>query len=180
MAVLSIGGILAVLNLPRDWQIERRATIQASPEVVFGLLVDLDRWPEWSPWRESDYEDLEFVYEGPRQGVGAAYTWDSETTGDGRLEIVEVDAPERLVFTMAMQSGKVQTTETLTLASTPSGGVEVTWVDRGELLQTLLGRLSIPVIQESMGRDLDTGLQRLGEAVAAGQVAEVGKVGEAD
>ena len=37
----------------------------------------------------------------------------------------------------------------------------MTWTDRGTLGRTLLGRLSLPVIEESMGRDLERGLAEL-------------------
>ncbi len=170
MALFSVAGILAVWSMPKDWRVERSIEVAVPPDVVFELLVDLERWPLWSPWQESDYEGLEFVYEGPKRGVGAAYHWDSETTGDGRVEIVEASAPERLVFTLAFQSGKIRTRETLTLEPASASGAVATrvrWVDEGEMLQTLLGRLSIPVIEESMGRDLDTGLQRLQAAASS-------------
>jgi hypothetical protein len=37
----------------------------------------------------------------------------------------------------------------------------VTWSDRGTLGRTLLGRMSLPVIEQSMGRDLERGLAAL-------------------
>ena len=151
-------GVLFVL--PSKWEVVRQREVAAPPARVFAQLDDLRAWRAWSPWREDAYPGLVFRYAGPPRGAGAEVSWDSKATGDGRLRIVESVPPRRLAFTMTFQRGRIRARDTLSLEPSP-GGTRVTWTDRGTLGRTLLGRLSLPVIEQSMGRDLERGLQAL-------------------
>jgi hypothetical protein len=62
---------------------------------------------------------------------------------------------------MAFQGGRIRATDALRLDALPGGRTLVTWNDEGTLGRTLLGRLSLPVIETSMGRDLERGLAAL-------------------
>ena len=152
-------GVLFVL--PSKWEVVRRREVAAPPERVFALLDDLRAWRAWSPWREDAYPGLVFRYAGPPRGPGAEVSWNSEATGDGLLRIVESAPPRRLAFTMSFQRGRIRARDTLSLEALPGGRTRVTWTDRGTLGRTLLGRLSLPVVEESMGRDLERGLAAL-------------------
>jgi uncharacterized protein YndB with AHSA1/START domain len=151
-------GLLFVL--PTRWEVVRRREVAAPPARVFAQLDDLRAWRAWSPWREDAYPGLVFRYSGPPRGPGAQVSWDSEATGDGRLRIVESVPPRRLAFTMSFQHGRIQARDSLSLEPT-AAGTRVTWTDRGTLGRTLLGRLSLPVVEQSMGRDLERGLAEL-------------------
>jgi uncharacterized protein YndB with AHSA1/START domain len=159
--------LIVLFLLPTGWEVERRADLEAPPEQIFPWLEDLGRWEAWSPWQEGSYEGLEFHYPGAMAGAGAEMRWDSPGTGDGVLRIVESEPPRRLVFEMAFQRGRITTRDTLTLEPLPGGLTRVTWHDQGSLGRTLTGRLSIPLVERSMGHDMEIGLARLAEAVAA-------------
>jgi uncharacterized protein YndB with AHSA1/START domain len=153
---------LAVLFvLPSRWEVVRRREVAAPPERVFAQLEDLHAWNAWSPWREDAYPGLVFKYAGPPRGAGAEVSWDSKATGDGALRIVESESPRRLAFTMTFQRGRIRARDTLVLEPLAGGRTRVTWTDRGTLGRTLLGRLSLPVVEQSMGRDLERGLAAL-------------------
>lgn len=167
MGLASMVGLVVLFLLPATWSVQRETVVAAPPEAVWPWLEDLDRWPTWSPWQEDDYEGLTYHYSSQTAGVGAEMRWDSETTGDGVLTITAADPPRRLAFTMAMQQGRIVAAETLSLEPLAGDRTRVTWLDRGELGHTLLGRLSLPVIEESMGRDLARGLENLRATVEA-------------
>ena len=65
--------------MPRDYSVSSSATIDASPEAIFPLLVNLDRWKEWSPaWdfeKNSGIASHHFTQD--RKGV----TWRHEGRG---------------------------------------------------------------------------------------------------
>lgn len=74
--------------------VDRVVTIQATPETVFRFFTDSARWASW--WGEGSTID-------PRPG-GAVYIRHPggiESAG----EVVEIDAPRRLVFTYGFVSG---------------------------------------------------------------------------
>ena len=165
LGVVSLVMLVGLFLLPTHWSVERQVEIAAPPERVFAELDDLRAWRRWSPWQESAYPGLVFKYAGPPRGAGAEVSWNSEATGDGRLRIEVSTPPRELVFSMAFQQGRINARDTLRLAPLPDGRTRVTWSDEGSLGRTLLGRLSLPVIERSMGRDLERGLAQLAAVV---------------
>lgn len=153
--------LIVLFLLPSTWQVERHCEVAAPPVRVFAHLEDLRAWRVWSPWQESAYPGLVFRYSALTRGVGAELTWDSEATGDGWLRIERSVPPRELTFTMAFQRGRIRARDTLRLDALPGDRTRVVWTDRGTLGRTLLGRLSLPVIEQSMGRDLERGLAAL-------------------
>jgi hypothetical protein len=172
----SLAGMVVLFFVPTTWEVRRQRTIAAPPEAIYPWLADLKRWREWSPWQESDYPGLVYRYSGPASGPGAEVSWDSDATGDGHLRITEARPHERVRFEMRFQKGRIRATDTLALRPLPGGRTEVAWEDRGDLGRTLLGRLSLPAIERSMGRDLERGLANLSRAVTGSGTATAGTV----
>jgi uncharacterized protein YndB with AHSA1/START domain len=165
LGLLSLVALVGLFLLPTQWRVERQVEIAAPPARVFAELDDLRAWRRWSPWQENAYPGLVFRYAGPPRGAGAELSWNSEATGDGRLRIEESSPPHALAFSMSFQQGRIQARDTLRLHPLPGGRTRVVWSDRGSLGRTLLGRLSLPVIERSMGRDLERGLAQLAAVV---------------
>jgi len=165
LGLASLVMLVGLFFLGSSWSVERQVDVAASPARVFREIEDLRAWQRWSPWQEKDYPGLVFRYAGPPAGVGAEVSWDSEATGDGRLRIEESDPPRALAFAMSFQKGRIAARDTIRLEPLPGGRTRVTWTDHGSLGRTLLGRLSLPVIERSMGRDLERGLAQLAAVV---------------
>jgi hypothetical protein len=153
--------LVALFVLPSAWEVERRHDVAVPPSRVFAEIEDLRAWRAWSPWQESAYPGLVFRYSPRTRGAGAEVSWDSEATGDGRLRIERSVPSRELTFTMAFQRGRISARDTLRLEPLPGDRTRVVWTDRGSLGRTLLGRLSLPIIERSMGRDLERGLAAL-------------------
>ena len=51
LVLLTLFLILCVVGyfMPRDYSVESSITIDATPDEIYPLLVNLDRWKEWSP-----------------------------------------------------------------------------------------------------------------------------------
>lgn len=81
---------------PAAFSVERSISIQAPPARVFGLVSDFHSWLGWSPWEKMD-PALQRQYSGAASGLGAVYAWQGNAkVGKGRMEIVELHAPERI------------------------------------------------------------------------------------
>jgi hypothetical protein len=97
-AVLLIVAFVIVVSLrPNEFRISRSATISAPRALVHGIVNDLRRWNDFSPWAKLDPTTATQL-EGPAAGVGAAlaYASKSNDVGTGRLTIVE-SVPGELV-----------------------------------------------------------------------------------
>jgi hypothetical protein len=74
------------------YTVERSQHIDARPEAVRERIVDLRRWPAWSPWHDLD-PHMAQTYGGAGSGVGAWYEWEgNRKAGKGRMEVIAADA----------------------------------------------------------------------------------------
>lgn len=91
--------VLVSFFLPSKVHVERSLTIKAPPELIFSEVNNLKNWAHWSPWLRLD-PAMKMSYEGPEEGVGAKYSWQSEhpKVGDGSMWIIE-SKPAELVLT---------------------------------------------------------------------------------
>lgn len=106
---LGVGGLLLVAvaaalihaaSRPDSFRVQRGISIKAPPEKIFAELEDLHRHGAWSPWEKKD-PSMKRTHSGAPSGKGAVYEWDgNKEIGKGRMEIVEVVAPTRLVMTL--------------------------------------------------------------------------------
>ena len=65
--------------------------IEASPETVWDIVSDIERWPEWNP----DVTDAELH---GSLAAGGTFTWKAGP-GKIRSSLSEVDAPRRIAWT---------------------------------------------------------------------------------
>lgn len=149
------------------YKVERSATIAAAPAVVYGLLVDFHRWPEWSPWEEID-PNMTRTYSGPESGLGATYAWQgNRKAGEGRMEIIEADEPNGLTIKLDfLKPFKAQNTTRFALAAT-GDGTEVTWTMVGA--KTLMTKVMglVKSMDKMIGPDFEKGLAKLKRAAEA-------------
>lgn len=156
MAVVLIGGLVAVAVMPGKVEVARMATIEAPAGDVFAQVNRLRGWEAWQPWSKRD-ETMKIEYEGPEAGVGARSVWESENSGDGSQEIVESVAGERVVTALDFgEMGKASSTWTIV---EKDGTTAVTWSMTSEVGG--MAKLFGPVIRETVGADYEEGLASL-------------------
>jgi Polyketide cyclase / dehydrase and lipid transport len=81
--------IVVVALLPPEFRVTRLATMAASPAAIFAQVNDFHCWEAWNPWSKLD-PNIKQTYDGPREGVGAVYSWvGNGQVGQGRMTIVE-------------------------------------------------------------------------------------------
>jgi uncharacterized protein YndB with AHSA1/START domain len=147
-----------------EYEVVRRATVEATPQVVFDLIVDFHRWSVWSPWEDID-PDLERTFSGPASGVGAVYEWSgNRKAGKGRMEITEADAPSRVVVALQfLKPFKSSNVTTFELAAN-GAGTDVTWrmVGPKTFMTKVMGIFTS--MDKMIGPDFEKGLTRLAAA----------------
>jgi uncharacterized protein YndB with AHSA1/START domain len=147
-----------------EYEVVRRATVDATPQVVFDLIVDFHRWSAWSPWEDIDPE-MERSFSGSVSGVGAIYEWSgNRKAGKGRMEITEADAPSRIVVALRfLKPFKSSNVTTFELAGNGTG-TDVTWqmVGPKTFMTKVMGIFTS--MDKMIGPDFEKGLSRLAEA----------------
>lgn len=162
LALLAGGFVLVGVLLPGTVEVTRSVEIEAAPEAVFPLLNDLERWGEWTPWGE-----VESRLEGSATGAGARRVWDDPALGSGSLTLVGSRPSSGVDYEVLVEDGAIRFEGTISVAIGGAGSV-VTWTERADLgWNPLLGWTAL-TMDESQGRQLQEGLDRLKAAVEAG------------
>jgi uncharacterized protein YndB with AHSA1/START domain len=167
LAIVAIA-IIAVLVIaatkPDDFVVQRSRQIAAPAERIYTLIQDFRLWQRWSPYEKKD-PNMKREYSGAPSGSGAAYAWDgNKEIGAGRMEIVEVTAPNKVGIRLEFFK-PFKATNSAEFTIQPAGNVTtVTWAMRGKM-SFVCKIMSIFVnIDKMCANDFEAGLAALESA----------------
>jgi hypothetical protein len=124
-ALVVLSGLVVALQ-PAEFAVERSATIEAPPHLVYGYIENLREWEAWSPFARMDPEQKN-SYEGPAAGVGAITSWEGPEAGKGRATITGVK-PDREVDVRLEFQEPMEVTNRAVFRLAPAGdATTVTW-----------------------------------------------------
>ena len=154
--------VVVGLLLPRAAKLERSIVIQAPADKVFVYVNSLEKFQEYSPWREMEPEAAVTMGE-KTEGVGASFSWKGKKTGEGSMTITESVKNERVVTALDFKDqGKAGATFMLK----PQGGeTQVTWTFEGDAGYNLISRYFYLFIDKLLGSDYEKGLEKLKKVV---------------
>ncbi len=161
---IALAAIIALLLLvastkPDIFWVERSLMINASAEKIFPHIMNFHQWLEWSPWEKMEPQ-MKRTYNSVASGIGAAYEWQGETVGSGRMEILDMSALNitiKLDFTAPFEAHN-----TAEFNFEPGkNSTKVTWVMYGK--NNLLGKVMHIFfdMDSTVGKDFETGLANL-------------------
>jgi uncharacterized protein YndB with AHSA1/START domain len=170
---IGVVAIIAVLLMaaaarPDDFKIERSATIEASPAVVFDQVNDLHKFQEWSPWAKMDPQAL-ITYAGPASGTGASFAWAGNgKVGAGRMTCTESRSNELVRFRLDFEKPFKGTNMAQFTFQPKNGGTEASWSMTGKFnfVMKLVGIFM--KCDDMIGKQFDQGLAGL-KALAEGK-----------
>ena len=172
MLVAVLVGIVAVIGslLPRSYDFEATATIDAPAASVFEQVNTIKAWQNWSQWSPQQVPGLEVEYSGTEAGVGAAQKW-TEPRGDGKLWITE-SVPDQKVSYQLEFAGFPEMTSSIDLSpvgddSSEDPKTRVEWSSRGSLPGGPFYGFFSPFFATGMKNEYDTSLERLKGLVEA-------------
>lgn len=92
IVLLVIVVIYAVMCIAQpNKPITRSITINAPDSLVYKYIIDFNEWEKWSAWDKNDPNMKNTKkYEGNPGMIGHAYSWKSESQGNGSQKIVEL------------------------------------------------------------------------------------------
>jgi len=159
--VLAIAAVLIyAATKPDTFTLQRSAAIAAPPDKIFPLIADVKAFNTWNPYALKDPAS-KMAYEGPASGVGAAYSWDSEALGAGRMEITEASAPSRVQAKLEFKR-PFTTTNRVEFTLQPQGTqTQVTWAMSGPMPYLSKLMTTFVSMDRMVGADFEAGLANL-------------------
>ena len=148
--------------MSNTYVVERTKKIAAPPTEVWGRVVDLKGWDDWSPWAEMD-PNMTKTYTGDPGTVGSSYHWTgNRKVGEGQMTIKEVEAQQRVAIDLKFIKPFKSESVTEMMVGADGDGTEVTWRMTGEKtfmvkVMSLFGKN----MDKMVGPDFEKGLTKL-------------------
>lgn len=159
---VAVAGLLlyASVTQPDTFRIQRAAVINAPHEKVYGILTDLRRGSEWSPFEKKD-PAMKKSYSGPATGRGAAMEWDSNSdSGAGKLTIADA-TPSKITLNLDMTK-PMTASNIVEYALAPQGNAtNVTWSMRGPMNIISKVMCTFMSMDKMIGTEFEKGLHDL-------------------
>ena len=147
------------LALPSQFRVERSVAIRAPAEKVYSLIAAPTEWKRWTVWNRRDPK-MRMEYAGPAAGIGARWSWHSQTEGNGEMEFTEAVPGRSLAYRLSFPDLGMQSAGLLLIK--PSGdGVRLSWSNEGSLGANPVNRWFGLFMDRLVGPDFEAGLENL-------------------
>ena len=155
-----VGLVVAASMQPSHFEVKRERLIHADEEAVRPHLRSFRKFNEWNPWNKRD-AGIRIEYQGPEEGVGAAYTWSGNNeVGQGEMKITEV-TEHRVVSRLHFIAPFEATNQAIFETEPTAHGTVVRWRMDGpqNFMSKLMGVFMD--MDKMIGADFETGLANL-------------------
>ncbi len=139
------------------YEVSRTVKINASPMTVSAIVSEFRNWPDWAVWFQRD-STMVATFGEKTTGVGANYSWVSENSGAGRMEILAYE-PGTSMNTSISFDGQGSSNGFWKFEQLDHGVTQVTWGMTGEM--GFFGRFLAPKMEQWVGPDFEQGLDNL-------------------
>ncbi len=153
--------------LPDNITITSSVEIKAPAAKVYGNVVSLKNWKNWSPFEHDS--TMTDSFSGPDSGVGATREWKGKLIGEGKMTIVEAE-PNTLIKNKLDFGPKGGAVGTWTFVASDSTLTQVTWSTNITGLRYPLERLLGVAIRSMMKPMFENGLKDLKEYTETGKI----------
>jgi len=155
--------------MPKPYAIETSVHIDAPAKKIYDVLLDLNQFDEWNPFKLFDDSNVSTVQQA-KPGVGSVYEYQGNKVGKGRQEVIEVVKPTLIKHQMTFfnKKGKAEKAFSEYRLHEDSTGTVVTWAMNGErsVGQSLF--ISMLGLNKMMAKSFAQGLERLKDYVEEG------------
>jgi hypothetical protein len=162
LLVVGIAGLaIYVAMQPDHFRIERRATVNAPPQIVFNEVNDFRKWDDWSPWAKLD-PNSRIAFEGPQGGQGAVFKWSgNEKVGEGKMTLVESKPGELVRIEVEfVKPFEGSSTSEFTFKPQPDG-TEVVWASYGPMNFISKAICLVMNMEKTLGPEMEKGLAQM-------------------
>ena len=159
LLVLVVAIAVVGFLLPKQFKVERTAVIVASAEKIYPLIAEPKNWPKWGVWSQRDPQ-MKISFSGPTGGVGAKWSWESKSEGNGVMEFSAAEPNKQIGYILTFAEMGMQSKGVLSL--TPEGAnTRIRWTNEGEFGGNPFLRYFGLIMDRMVGKDFETGLSNL-------------------
>lgn len=163
-AVLAVGVVglvaYAAMTQPDSFRVQRAMTINAPAEKLVGILSDLRRGGEWSPYEKKDLA-MKKTFSGPPAGPGAKLEWDgNKDVGAGTLTVTEV-TPSKVMLDLDMTRPMTASNKVEYTLSSQGSTTNMTWALYGPMPLISKVMCVFMSLDKMVGGDMERGLKDL-------------------
>lgn len=163
--VFILAFVLCVLGLaalqPSSFEVKRSIHLQAPADKVYPLLVDFQKFGDWSPWDKLD-PAMQRTFQGPASGPGAVYAWKgNDQVGEGRMEITEVALNQSVTIKLDFLTPFESHNTTVYTLKNEGSGTTVTWAMSGPSTFATKVMTLFVSMDAMVGPDFERGLANL-------------------
>jgi hypothetical protein len=160
-ALVALGVLTYAATKPDVFRVQRALEINAPPEKIYSVLIDLRRSIEWSPYEKKD-PGMKRTYSGPAAGKGAVYEWDGDkNVGAGRIEIADTSPPNKVTLKLDMVR-PFMANNIIEYTMAPNGdATKVTWAMHGRTPYLAKVMHVFIDVDQMVGKDFEEGLASL-------------------
>ena len=150
--------VIWLLMQPAQYEVVRSRVIQASPETVYGNVVDFKQWAHWSPWLLHEPE-ASLQLSPKSDAKGSWYQWQGQFIGSGKMTHRQLVEQQSIEQVLELQTPMKSSSEVYWRFTSVAEGTEVTWGMRGKM--PFLFRWMSKMMDQWMGKDYEIGLLKL-------------------
>ena len=148
--------LISNLFISEKFKVYTSIDIDSSPYIVYDQINNFENWENWDPWIETD-TTIKMSISDITYGVGAHRIWNSENSGNGKMEITDNEYIKQIDFKITIENNS-PFMASFYLESIDNK-VRVSWENSGEL--PFLARIFGPIISKMMKGDHEKGLNKL-------------------
>ncbi len=161
LVVIVVILVVVIALQSSTYHVERTATINAPPAVVFAQVNDFHKWNAWSPWAKLD-PAMKQTFEGAPAGNGAVYTWSgNKEVGEGRMLITESHPSDLVKIKLDFLRPFAASSNTVFSFRPEGNETKVTWAIDGDKNFIAKAFHLFMNIDKMVGGDFEKGLAQM-------------------
>ncbi len=155
--------LITAIFIPKDYSVQREVVINKPKQEVFDYVKYLKNQNDFSKWAKLD-PNMKKTFTGTDATVGFISAWESDSSnvGAGEQEIKAIKNGDRIDYEIRFKKPFESTSSAYMTTEDASGNqTKVKWVFYGNMPYPMNLMKVIMNMDESVGNDLQTGLNNL-------------------
>ena len=159
VGAIALAAVVVGLFIPASFSVQRSVEIAAPPDRIYDYIVEPRKWTQRSVWARRD-PGMHITYSGPPFGMGARWSWESKTEGNGTMEFTRVEPDKRVEYSLFFPAFNMRSSGSLTLDAA-GAKTRVTWTNSGDTGGNPLKHYLAAAMDRMVGPDFEQGLANL-------------------